>query len=246
VCSAVLVVLIFMFAAAVQRVSGIGFSLVALPMLVPIVGPLDGVTLIVLNSAITSLLMTIDTYREVAWKPLWRLAVPSVLISFPAIMFLNGAPIVMVNFLVGILLVVCTSALLFKIRVRKARELRGEIIIGAVSGFMNATAGVAGPAIGAYVSSVGWSHRTFIATVQPYFIISDTAVLAAKYIFQDQGESLISLTSFASAMFGCVIGLLIGKQLYKWVPETVGRWSVIIVSGVGAVSVLINAILEIV
>jgi len=246
VCSSILIVSIFMLAAVVQRISGIGFSLVALPLLLPVIGPLDGVALIIINSAITSLLMTIGSIKDVAWKPLLRLSIPSMTIAFPTIMLLYRAPISLVNFLVGVLLIACTLTLVFDVKIRRARGLGGEIVVGLVSGFMNATAGVAGPAIGAYSTSVGWSHRTFVATAQPYFIMSDVAVLAAKFVFRsDQGENFIDLPQTVSAVFGCVVGLLMGSQLYKWVRETVGRWSVIVVSGIGAVTTLAAAILDV-
>lgn len=245
--SLVIIATIFILSAAVQRVSGIGFSLVALPLLVLVVGPLDSVTLIVINSGITSAAMTIGAIREVAWKRLIWLSVPSAIISFPAILLLNVMPVPVVSLLIATLLTICTITLVTEVKVRRQIGRLGEISVGLVSGFMNSAAGVAGPAISAYAFSAGWSYRTFVATAQPYFIISDAAVLLAKFAFRETGEtSLLMPNQIGFAVLGCVAGLIIGNKISRWISETTGRWVVVVVAGLGAVTTAGRAIVSLV
>ena len=238
---------VFIVAASVQSLTGIGFSLVALPLLIPLVGPLDGVTLIVINSAATSMIMTIGSYREIAWKSLVVLSVPSVIVAFPVIMLLNRVSEAIVSLTVGGLLLGCTLVLAFNIRVRQLRSGCGPVAAGLISGILNATAGVAGPSLGVFSASVGWSHRVFVATAQPFFIFSDLAVLGAKAIFQDsQSGFVVSGDTALAAIAGCMVGLFIGSRFIKKVSDTIGRRLVVGASGVGAVGTLFSAIIHLV
>ena len=211
-------------------------------MLIPLVGPLDGVTLIVINSAITSLLMTIGSYRDIAWGRLLLLSIPSAIVAFPVILVLNSVPEVVTSLVVGGLLLVCTVLLTSKIEIRQLRGSQGPAVAGLVSGFLNASAGVAGPSLGVFATSVGWSHRTFVATAQPFFIVSDLAVLGAKGCFQEGPQDfLINGSAALIAVLGCMLGLYAGSKVVGKISEEVGRRLVIIVSAAGAIGTLVSA-----
>lgn len=236
------ILLIFVISALVQRISGIGFSLVALPPLVLLIGPLDGVTLIVINSAIVSLLMVFGSLQDVAWRPVVALSVPAGMVAFPVVAVLSVMPTFLVNAVVGIVLLVCTGVLISSQEVRVFRGATGRVFVGLLSGSMNAAAGVAGPVLGVYASTAGWTHRRFVATVQPFFIFSDIFVLIAKAVFRDSSATVqfdvgLALISIA----GCAIGLYIGNRLSRFVSETVAKWSVVVISGVGALSIIVDA-----
>ncbi|SDS48648.1 hypothetical protein SAMN04489752_1818 [Brevibacterium siliguriense] len=238
---------IFIISAAVQGMTGIGFSLVVLALLIPLVGPLDGVTLIVINSAVTSLIVTIRSFRGIEWKHLVALSVPSVVVAFPVILLLNHVPEAVISLVVGGLLLSCTIGLVLNVKVRQLRGGYGPAAAGLVSGFLNATAGVAGPLLGVFSASVSWSHRIFVDTAQPFFIVSGLAVLGAKFMFQDTQSGFVVGGDIALvAVAGCMLGLLLGSKLINKMSEATGHKLVIGVSAMGATGTLIGAAIQLV
>jgi uncharacterized membrane protein YfcA len=56
----------------------------------------------------------------------------------------------------------------------------GLLAAGALSGFMNVTAGVGGPMVTAYALSQRWSRDVLVPTLQGYLLVVNLASLAAK------------------------------------------------------------------
>lgn len=230
-------------AACFQRISGMGFSLVAMPALLWLIGPLDAVALVVLMSALTSLLMMIGTVREVLWKHVLVLGIPSVIIAFPTIYVLDRLPEPVVNLVVGGLLVLCIVTLIRPVELPTRNRRLTEMSVGTVAGFMNGAAGMSGPAISVYAFSAGWSMRSFTATAQPYFIVADIGVLAAKAASGGQHEAgALTAPLVLAAVIGCAIGLWAGRYPARWISDAAGRRIVIGISIVGAVATLVKAV----
>jgi hypothetical protein len=55
------------------------------------------------------------------------------------------------------------------------------VLFGASSGFMSATAGIGGPAMGVYAILTGWDQKTFAATLQPYFVTLGVTSFLSKF-----------------------------------------------------------------
>ena len=56
-------------AAIIQRLTGMGFGLVATPVFVLQFGPTNGVLIMVLYGLFISLLMVVSGFKRIAWKP---------------------------------------------------------------------------------------------------------------------------------------------------------------------------------
>lgn len=237
---------VIFIAAGFQRISGMGFSLIAMPGLLWLFGPLDAVTLVVLTSALTSMLMVFGTFKEVAWKHVLYMSIPSITVAFPTVYLLNQMPAAAINLMVGALLIACTVSLMVDFRIRESNSILIEVAAGAIGGVMNTAAGVAGPAIGAYAFSSGWSYRTFVASAQPYFIIADIGVLAAKYALgSTNAHGFLNVPIVVNAVAGCFLGLALGAYASRFVSDILGKRIVIFVAALGAVATSIKGILEI-
>ena len=64
----VLVLIAVIAGALAQRIAGLGFGLLVSPVLVVLLGPFDGVMIINLCGATSSLLILSRVWRHVAWK----------------------------------------------------------------------------------------------------------------------------------------------------------------------------------
>jgi uncharacterized protein len=128
--------------------------------------------------------------------------VPALVAVVPGAWVARTLPAPLLAITAGCLVMVALVAVLASERARVLRGTLGAIAAGAVSGFMNVTAGVGGPAISLYALSTGWAHRSFVATVQLYFVLLNAASIAAKgwpALSPPRGSSPGALTVGAAA-----------------------------------------------
>jgi uncharacterized membrane protein YfcA len=166
--------------AGTQRITGLGFALVSAPFLVLLLGPFTGVLLANALSLATNLVVLAQTWRAVEVRKALLLGVPAVVAVVPGAWVAHTLPAPLLAITAGCLVMVALVAVLASERARVLRGTPGAVTAGAVSGFMNVTAGVGGPAISLYALSTGWAHRSFVATVQLYFVLLNAASIAAK------------------------------------------------------------------
>src|SRR5699024_8929674 len=69
--------------ASTQRISGMGFALVASPFLVIVLGPFEGIMLVNFLGACSSFLIFGQVFRQVEYKKIALLLVPAVIMTFP-------------------------------------------------------------------------------------------------------------------------------------------------------------------
>lgn len=223
--------------AVTQRVTGIGFALVASPLLVLVAGPFQGVVLSNLLSLLASLAILAATWRDVELKRGLLLALPA-LAAIPlgaAVARRVPAPVLMV--LVGVMVLLALAAVQVSSRARVLHGVPGALTAGAASGFMNVTAGVGGPAIVLYAISTNWNHRKFAATFQVYALLINLASLAAKGGVR---LSAMTLSTCAAALTAGIVG---GHFLARNFSGDRARQIVIALSALGAVAIVVKGAL---
>lgn len=222
--------------AATQRVTGLGFALVAAPFLVLVLGPFEGVLLSNLLGVTVSVVVLAVTWRHVDVRRVGLLAVPALVavplgawvartLPGPHLLCAVGGLV-----LAGLVAVLCS---------RKARVFRGAggaVSAGALSGFMNASAGVGGPAVTLYALSTDWRHPTFVPSVQCYFALVSAASLAAKGMPSLPGATL------ALVLVALGLGLVVGELLTRWVSPDQARSAVAGMAILGAAGTLVKGL----
>ncbi len=202
-------------AAATQRITGLGFALVSAPLLVLASGPITGVLLANLLSLITNLAVLAQTWRQVDLRRVLLLAVPA-LCFVPVGQFVARllSPAVLMVGIGGLVLAALAAVRLLQRTVVFSGK-GGAIAAGALSGFMNVTAGVGGPAMALYALASKWPHRSFVGWItadrepsQP----TDKAVVRgtvfherrtgeAATVFVDDGHILLRVSCLYRARF---------------------------------------------
>ncbi|WP_159999296.1 TSUP family transporter [Roseomonas sp. 18066] len=220
--------------AVTQRLTGIGFALVAAPLLVLAAGPHVGVLLANALAFCTNILLLAQVWRNVELKRVALLAVPA-LLAFPLGLWtaaLVPAPALMVG--IGAISVAALLA------VRYARKLGifhgwgGAVTAGALSGFMTVTAGIGGPAVTIYALGSGWGHRSFVASIQLYFaIVNGSAVLA-------KGLPPVGPLEGGTLLAALAAGLLIGQRLAPHVPMERGRQAALALAIAGSLATMVK------
>ncbi|WP_083747752.1 TSUP family transporter [Teichococcus deserti] len=222
--------------AATQRLTGIGFSLVAAPLLVLATGPHLGVLLANALAFCTNLLLLAQVWRDVQIKRVALLAVPA-LLAFPLGLWTASAvpaPALMVG--IGALSVAALLAVQHARRLGIFHGWGGAVGAGAVSGFMTVTAGIGGPAVTIYALGSGWGHRAFVGSIQLYFAIVNGGSVLAK------GLPPVGLLE-AGALFAALgAGLLLGQRLAPHVAPERGRQAALALAIAGSLATVVKGL----
>jgi uncharacterized membrane protein YfcA len=223
--------------AATQRITGLGFALVSSPVLVLVTGPYEGVLLANLLSLVVNLVVLSITWRAVELRRTLLLTVPA-LVALPlgVLVAQRTRPAVLLV-VVGLLVVVALLALLAAGSARLLSGTRGALTAGALSGFMNATAGVGGPALTLYAIADGWAHEGFVASVQLYFALQNAGDLALKGLpHLPRGELAVALGALG-------VGIVAGQVASRRVDPARARTAVVVLALAGSAATVAKGVL---
>ncbi|HCM94785.1 sulfite exporter TauE/SafE family protein [Glutamicibacter arilaitensis] len=221
--------------ASTQRISGMGFALVSSPFLVMVLGPHEGVMLVNLLGACSSLLIFAQVFRQVEYKKVLILLIPAMLMTLPGAWVaaaLDG-PLLSVIISIMVILALASSFMIRNLPMGQSKSL--AVGAGAVSGFMSVTAGVSGPAIAGYAIASRWPQAQFAISVQLYFLVLSLTSLAAK-----GGMPQLHWQQWAGCFAAMVVGILLGNFLAPKIPAKYSRAFVVLIAFSGAVSLMVN------
>jgi len=217
--------------AVAQRVSGMGFGMIVAPVLVLAVGPVDGVLMVNVCGAASACMVTSRVWREVDWRRYAVLVLPALLAIGPgvAVAVTLGGP--MLQVVVGVLLVGALGLSQLVTRGgRGASPTSTGIACGAASGFMSATVGVSGPLMGIYSVLTRVDHRTFAATVQPFFATLGATAFTIKMVTLPPGEHGYSWWLWVMIVGCTVMGLVLGERLQGRVSVPMAQRVVVVLA----------------
>lgn len=240
-----LVAVSVLLGAFAQRVTGMGFALMVAPALVVILGPFDGVLVVNLCGALSSLLIIPRVWRYIEWRTLAWLAIPALIAIVPGSLVAAtlGGPELQLG--VGILVVVALTVSLLVTRAEHTLPRRPTALVaGLASGFMNTAAGVGGPAISVYAVLTRWQQAAFAATLQPYFLLVATASLLAKLFFSGGAMPELDAASWLIIAVSLLAGLGLGELLHSRISHRAARLAVIVIAYLGGAVAIADALLE--
>lgn len=221
---------IVLLGSSVQWLTGMGFALVAVPALVLLLGPVDGVVLANCAAGAISVLGLAGGWRRVrptAMVPLCAAAACTV----PAGAWLTRQlPEPVLLLVMGALVTGAVLLVMRGLKVPALRGTRGAVAAGAVGGFMNSAAGVGGPPVSLYALNGGWTVREFVPNAQFYGVVVNAFSVAANGVPQLRGGQWGAV---AGAM---VVGALVGRALAERIPERRARRLVLVLALAGGVT----------
>ena len=240
-----LVLIAVIAGALAQRLAGLGFGLLVSPVLVVLLGPFDGVMIINLCGAASSLLILSRVWRHVQWRRYFGLALAAVAGVLPGAWLASNVPEAPLEICIGVLLIV---ALLASQRLtRSSWRASGPVpmaSLGFSSGLMNAAAGVGGPAITAYAIATRWDQKSFGATLQPYFVTTGLTSLVSKYVLSGGHLPGLEGWQWLSILAAMVVGIVAGDLLSGKVKPASVRRIVVAIAYLGAASTLTKGFVE--
>ncbi|WKX74185.1 sulfite exporter TauE/SafE family protein [Streptomyces sp. XD-27] len=206
-----------MMGASVQWLTGMGFALIAVPALVLVLGPTEGVVLANCGAGAISVVGLAGGWRRV--RP--RAMVPLVLASactVPAGTWVATRlpePVLLAG--MGALVTAAVLLVMRGAQVPALRGAKGALTAGAVGGFMNSSAGVGGPPVSLYAVNAGWTVREFVPNAQFY------GVMVNAFSVATHGVPRLGGSVWAPAVAGMAVGAAMGKALAERIPEKTAR-----------------------
>ncbi|MEV1062647.1 sulfite exporter TauE/SafE family protein [Streptomyces sp. NPDC050263] len=208
---------IVLLGSCVQWLTGMGFALVAVPALILLLGPSEGVVLANCAAGAISVVGLAGGWRRVrpaAMVPLCAAAACTV----PAGTWVTRRlpePALLVG--MGVLVTAAVLLIMRGARVPALRGARGALVAGAAGGFMNSAAGVGGPPVSLYAVNAGWTVREFVPNAQFYGVVVNAFSVAAN------GVPRLAAPQWASVVVAMTVGALIGHALAGRLPEKRAR-----------------------
>ncbi|MFJ5921476.1 TSUP family transporter [Kitasatospora sp. NPDC092948] len=204
---------VVLVAAAVQRLSGVGFALIAAPVLVLVLGPTAGVGLSNCASGAISLLGLAAEWRGVRARRVVPLVLAAALTVPLGARLAAVAPESVLLVAIGAVVSVASVVVMLGVRAAALRGVPGAVVAGAAGGLLNAAAGVGGPALSLYAANCGWSAREFLPTAQFFALAVNAMSLSAK------GLPALSASQWAVAAGAVAGGTAVGQLLAGRVPD---------------------------
>ncbi|QAY68681.1 sulfite exporter TauE/SafE family protein [Xylanimonas protaetiae] len=233
---------------ALQRITGMGFALVAGPFVVLMIGAEQGVLLINILGATSSLLIMLRVRKEVDWRWLAYLAAASVVTTPVAAVLLSGATGPALEATMGLAVVVGMTVALLADRLRTDGRLWREgarwpaLLAGAVAGVGSVAAGVGGPPMAAYAVLDKADPRRFAATLQPFFVINATGSAVSKLLLTDAPMPPLRGWQWGVVAVALVGASLVGDVVAKHVPRAAVRRVLIVVAYLGGTATLLRGL----
>lgn len=224
--------------ATTQRLTGMGFALVAAPFLVLLMGAQTSVPLLQVLGILASSVVLFSTFRDVQWKKVAMLVPPALAGMVPGWLLFKCMEPAALSVLIGSLVLVALLAMTFDKRSRIFRGTGGLVGAGALSGFMNVTASIGGPALVLYMLSTAWEHRYFVASSQVYFI----AISCGSLLFH--GIPHLSTGTWVLVVGAMVVGMVVGHALSKKVKPQVASRLVVMIALLGSVATIVRGVSE--
>ena len=213
-----------------QSVTGLGFALVAAPALIALLGPSQGVAVVVLLGLLASVIPLAGQWRHVLVRDGLTLLVPT-LIATPLVgLIVTGADTSTLALAAGIGVLLGVVALWRGLTWPALHSVPGAIGAGITSATLNVIGGVGGPPVALYAANAGWDPRYARATLQAFFLIQGFVTLA-----------VVGVTWPTPAMVAAlVIGALFGTWLAPRIPMENARHAVLGVAAFGGLALILE------
>jgi hypothetical protein len=209
------------FAILTQAVSGFGLALIAMPLLVTLIAPVEAASLVALMAVTTQIIMLLRYRRALVLRPLWRLMVGS-LIGIPiGVIALSQLESKVILFVLGVILVSYSLYSLFAPPLPMIKNPNWGYAFGFASGLLGGAYNTGGPPFVIYGASQRWETTVFKANLQVLLMVNSVSVVIAHLIAGHY--TLEVLRDYATALPMILLGAGAGFWLDRYIDEALFR-----------------------
>jgi uncharacterized membrane protein YfcA len=213
-----------------QSVTGLGFALVAAPALIALLGPRQGVGVVVLLGTLASVIPLASGWRRIRVRDTVTLLVPTLLATPVVAALLSGLDTATVAIAGGVAVLIGVVALWRGLQWQGLVSVPGAIGTGISSAALNVIGGVGGPPVGLYAANAGWDPPASRASLQAFFLVQGIVTALVVGLTWPDPWMVAAL----------VVGTLVGMRLVPHIPVHAARLAVLGVAAFGGVALIVG------
>lgn len=233
---------------SLQRVTGLGFAMVAGPFMVLLLGPEQGVLMVNLCGSTSALLILTRVVRKVDWRRFAVMAVASVCTTVPGALLVRDASDAALEVTVGAVVIVGMSVALLAGRLRSDRRWWPAgarwpaAVAGSLSGAGSVAAGIGGPPLAAYSVLDRWDPVRFAATLQPFFVVNAMGAMGSKLLLTDARLPHLDPWAWVAIAVACVAAVVVGDRLARVVSREATRRVLVVLAYAGGLATMLRGL----
>ena len=229
--------LVIFLSSIIQGLTGFGFALVSVPIMMFILSPKVVVPIVIIHSLVINLIILFEARKWVNLKRIWPLMIAGaagIPIGTYLLIVLNAS---ILKIFIGSVIIpfAITSLVGFKKPIRS--EKLAFAPVGVTSGLLASSTSLAGPPVILFFANQGIEKQTFRANLVAYFIVLGLAAILAFVI---GGVITTEVINYALWLLpSTILGVMTGIKLVPRVSEKLFRnIALILVIIAGLLSVL--------
>lgn len=211
-------------AAAAQAVSGFGFAMLSVPLMIPVLGAPSSVVVATVLGFVLTIGSTVAERRNVEWRPVLTLSAVA-LIGVPiGLAVLQLVDPHWLSLVIGIV-VIGATVLLARRTPLHLDGRAGIYAAGVLSGALLSSTGMNGPPVVAVFQARGLRPLAFRASLQAAFVIQDVMAIVGFVLVARLTPQIGLLALIAVPALG--IGWWLGDRLFHRIGQGAFRWIVL-------------------
>ena len=219
-------------AAALQSATGIGFGVIAGPLLLIFLNDGSAIQISILLNLLIALVLTPSLWQQADRKLLTKLSIGLAVGSPVGLLIFLNLNIVFLKAFAGLAVAYTMFVILHNKPAsshapQPATTATEQISIGVMSGIMGASLAMPGPIPAAWMSTKGFSKETIRATILVMFVFAYVVALALQYGLAGIGADAMRLSAMLAP--STIVGILVGRLLAGRLTEQTFRWLLVII-----------------
>ncbi len=219
-------------AAALQSATGIGFGIIAGPILLIFLNDGSAIQISIVLNLLIALILAPSLRQQADRQLLSRLLIGLAIGSPVGLLIFLNMNIVFLKAFAGLAVAYTLFVILRSNREPShaptlATKSTEQISIGVMSGIMGASLAMPGPIPAAWMSTRGFSKETIRATILVMFVFAYVVALALQFGLAGIGADTMQLS--ATLAPSTVIGVLVGRSLVSRITEQTFRYLLVII-----------------
>ncbi|MEH6545801.1 MAG: sulfite exporter TauE/SafE family protein [Sneathiella sp.] len=220
------------FAAALQSATGIGFGVIAGPIMLLLLNSSNSIQISIVLNLLIAVLLVRSIRLEFDKTILIQLLIGSAVgLPLGLLIFLN-VDVVMLKILAGTA-VALTALLVIRNNIIKPKPAAAvpsnlsALATGIASGLMSSSLAMPGPVVAAWMSATGIEKQVVRATTLTLFVFSFGAALLFQIPFAGiETDTLWICLKLAPAT---IAGIYVGRLITTWITERIFSWMIIVI-----------------
>jgi len=216
-----LIGLVVLAAAFIQSLSGFGSALVAMPLLLPMLGPQGAAPLVALVSGALQVVLLVRYRQALSLGAVWRLALASVLAIPLGVWLARYVPERLVCGWLAAVLVGYALYALAGLKLPAVRHQGWAFAAGAAAGLLGGAYNTDGPPVIIYGSCRQWPPPEFKSNLQGLFMVNNAVILASHAVIGNLTAPVWK--NFLAALPAVAVGAAAGLSLDRFVNAALFR-----------------------